>query len=142
MATEISKGKQSVKLYRSVNRGKAMYQLAFYTAGRSIQKNFRDKSKAKRAADQILRGLTLDTEAVDSLVTPNLESLIAARTILAPGYALHVVVEEHAQAVVKLGKISLRKVTTSPQIFSEMIMGSRPHNTPCVPSAKLTIPTL
>src|ERR1017187_3627166 len=109
MATEFSNGKQTVKLYHSVNRGKPMYQLAFYTAGRRIQKNFRDKSKAKRVADQILRGLTLDTEAVDSLVTPDLESLIAARTALAPGYALHVAVEEHAQAVVKLGKISLRE---------------------------------
>jgi hypothetical protein len=85
MATEISYGKQTVKLYKSVNRGKTMYQLAFYTAGRRVQKNFRDKSKAKRVADQILRGLTVDTEAVDSLVTPDLESLIAARKALAPG---------------------------------------------------------
>ena len=68
MATEISNGKQTVKLYRSVDRGKAMYQLAFYTAGRRIQKNFRDKSKAKRVANQILRGLTLDTQAVDDVV--------------------------------------------------------------------------
>jgi hypothetical protein len=109
MATEISNGKQTVKLYHSVNRGKAMYQLAFYTAGRRIQKNFRDKSEAKRVANQILRGLTLDTQAVDSLVTPDLESLVAARKVLAPNYALHVAVEEHAQAVVKLGKISLRE---------------------------------
>jgi len=86
MATEISNGKQTVKLYHSVNRGKAMYQLAFYTAGRRIQKNFRDKSKAKRVADQILRGLTVDTQEVDSLVTPDLESLVAARKVLAPGY--------------------------------------------------------
>jgi len=86
-----------------------MYQLAFYTAGRRIQKNFRDKSEAKRVANQILRGLTLDTQAVDSLVTPDLESLVAARKVLAPNYALHVAVEEHAQAVVKLGKISLRE---------------------------------
>ena len=109
MATEISNGRQTVKLYHSVNRGKPMYQLAFYTAGRRIQKNFRDKSEAKRVANQILRGLTLDTQAVDALVTPDLESLIAARKALAPSYALHVAVEEHAQAVVKLGKISLRE---------------------------------
>jgi hypothetical protein len=109
MATEFSNGKQTVKLYRSVNRGKAMYQLAFYTAGRRIQKNFKDKSEAKRVANQILRGLTVDTQEVDSLVTPDLESLIAARKALAPGYALHVAVEEHTQAVVKLGKTSLRE---------------------------------
>jgi hypothetical protein len=88
---------------------KAMYQLAFYTAGRRIQKNFRDKSEAKRVAGQILRGLTLDTREVDSLVTPDLESLVAARKVLVSGYALHVAVEEHAQAVTKLGKTSLRE---------------------------------
>ena len=48
MATEISNGKQTVKLYRSVNRGKAMYQLAYYAGGRRVQKNFSDKSEAKR----------------------------------------------------------------------------------------------
>jgi hypothetical protein len=109
MATEISDGKQTVKLYSSVNRGKAMYQLAYYQAGRRIQKNFRNKSKAKREASQILRGLTLDTQEVDSLVTPDLESLVAARKVLVSGYALHVAVEEHAQAVTKLGKIPLRE---------------------------------
>src|SRR5271156_4408815 len=109
MATDISNGHQTVKLYRSVNRGKAMYQVAFYAAGRRIQKNFRDKSKAKRAADQILRGLTLDSKSVDSLLTPDLESLVAARKVLAPNYALHIAVEEHAQAVSKLGKATLRE---------------------------------
>jgi len=109
MATDISNGNQTVKLYRSVNRGKTMYQVAFYAAGRRIQKNFRDKSKAKRTADQILRGLTLDAKTVDSLLTPDLESLVAARKALAPNYALHVAVEEHAQAVSKLGKATLRE---------------------------------
>ena len=108
MATEISNGSQTVKLYRSVNRGKAMYQLAFYTAGRRIQKNFKDKSEAKRVANQILGGLTHDAAAVDAMATPALESFVAAKKVLASGYALHVAVEEHAQAVVKLGKTSLR----------------------------------
>lgn len=67
-----------------------MYQIAFYTAGRRVQKNFRNKSKAKRVADQILRGLTVDTETVDSLVTPDLESLIAARKALSRLQFLHV----------------------------------------------------
>jgi integrase len=109
MATDISNGNQTVKLYRSVNRGKAMYQVAFYAAGRRIQKNFRNKSKARRTADQILHGLTLDSKSVDSLLTPDLESLVAARKVLAPNYALHVAVEEHAKAVSKLGKATLRE---------------------------------
>jgi integrase len=34
---------------------------------------------------------------------------VAARKVLAPSYALHVAVEEHAQAVAKLGKATLRE---------------------------------
>jgi integrase len=109
MATEISNGTQTVKLYRSVNRGKEMFQLAFYTAGRRVQKNFSDKAEAKRVAKQILGGLTIDSEAVEAMATPELESMLAARKVLAPNYALHVAVEEHAQAVAKLGKASLRE---------------------------------
>jgi integrase len=109
MATEISNGKQTVKLYRSVNRGKAMYQLAYYMGGGRVQRNFADKSEAKRVARQILGELTNDAAAVESMATPELESLVAARKVLAPSYALHVAVEEHAQAVTKLGKATLRE---------------------------------
>jgi integrase len=109
MATVITNGKQTVKLYQSVNRGRTMYQLAFYAAGRRVQKNFVDKSEAKRVANQILSGLTNDANAVEAMATPELESLVAARRVLAPAYALHVAVEEHAQAVAKLGKATLRE---------------------------------
>jgi integrase len=109
MATEISNGKQTVKLYQSVNRGKAMYQLAYYAGGRRVQKNFSDKAEAKRVARAVLGGLAEDAVAVDAMATPELESLVAARKVLASGYALHVAVEEHAQSVVKLGKTSLRE---------------------------------
>src|ERR1700760_4676598 len=90
MATVITNGKQTVKLYHSVNRGKAMYQLAFYTAGKRIQKNFSDKAEAKRMGKRILSGLTDDEETIDALARPELESLVAARRVLAGGYALHV----------------------------------------------------
>jgi integrase len=104
MATEISNGKQTVKLYHSVNRGKAMYQLAYYAGGRRVQKNFTDKAEARRVARSILGELSNDAEAVESMATPELESMVAARRVLAPGYALHVAVEEHAQALGKLGR--------------------------------------
>ena len=109
MATEISNGRQTIKLYSSVNRGKAMYQLASYAGGRRVQRNFADKAEAKRVARQILGGLTNDAEAVEALATPELESLVAAWRVLAPNYALHVAVEEHAQAVSRLGKATLRE---------------------------------
>ena len=66
-ATEISNGSQTVRLYNSVNRGKAIVQLAYYMGGRRIQKNFADKPKAKRVAKQILGGLTNDAEAVEAM---------------------------------------------------------------------------
>jgi hypothetical protein len=83
MATEISNGKQTVKLYSSVNRGKAMYQLAYYAGGRRVQKNFSDKAEAKRVARSILGELSNDAEAVESMATPELESMVAARRVLA-----------------------------------------------------------
>jgi len=58
MATEFSNGTQTVKLYQSVNRGKPLFQLAFYEGGRRVQKNFSDKVEAKRVAALILGGLT------------------------------------------------------------------------------------
>ncbi len=83
MATEISNGSQTVKLYQSVNRGKAMYQLAYYMGGRRVQKNFADKAEAKRVAKQILGGLTNDAEAVEALATPE-----PTFTSMKPGYSI------------------------------------------------------
>jgi integrase len=128
MATEISNGRQTVKLYSSVNRGKAMYQLAYYAGGRRVQKNFADKSEAKRVARAILGNLSNDAEAVEAMATPELESLVAAKRVLAPGYALHLAVEEHAQAVSRLGKAaSLREAV---EFFLR-------HNRPDVPRLTL-----
>jgi hypothetical protein len=81
MATEISNGRQTVKLYSSVNRGKAMYQLAYYAGGRRVQRNFADKSQAKRVAKQILGNLSNDADAIEAMATPELESLVAARRL-------------------------------------------------------------
>ena len=109
MATLITNGKQTIKLYQSSNRGKPLYQLAYYTGGRRVQRNFADKAEAKRTANQVLGGMAEDSELVDNLATPELESLVAAKRVLLSGYALHVAVEEHAQAVTRLGKVTLRE---------------------------------
>ncbi len=61
MAGVITNGTQTVKLHCSVNRGKAMYQLAYYMEGRRVQKNFAEKTEAQRVAKQILAGLTNET---------------------------------------------------------------------------------
>src|SRR5271170_5650900 len=109
MATLFTNGTETIKLYESINRGKPLYQLAYYTGGRRVQRNFSDKAKAKRTAKRVLGTLAEDSEAVDNLNTPELESLVAAKKVLASGYALHVAVEEHAQALTRLGKVTLRE---------------------------------
>ncbi len=96
-------------MYSSVNRGKAMFQLSYYEGGRRVQRNFCDKAEAKRVARSIVGDLTQDADAVDNLSTPELESYVAARKVLASNYALHVAVAEHAQAVGKLGNSSLQE---------------------------------
>jgi integrase len=109
MAMEISNGKQIIKLYRSVNRGRPMYQLSYYVGGRRVQKNFSDKQEAKRVATAILGTIAKDAVVLETLTGPELESFVAARRVLAPNYALHVAVEEHAQAIGELGKATLRE---------------------------------
>jgi integrase len=109
MATEISNGKQTVKLYQSVNRGRTLYQLSYYRGGRRVLRNFADKAQAKRVANNMLGGMAEDLALVDNLATPELESLVAAKKVLISGYALHVAVEEHAQTVKRLGKATLRE---------------------------------
>lgn len=109
MATVITNGQQTIKLYQSSNRGKPLYQLAYYLGGHRVLRNFADKAQAKRTANGLLGGMAEDSALVDSLATPELESLVAAKKVLAPGYALHIAVEEHAQAVARLGKVSLRE---------------------------------
>jgi integrase len=102
MAKEISNGIHTVKLYNYVDRGRRMHQLAYYEAGKRKLRNFSVKSEAETVGWQILGQLTNGTEAAQAFRTPELESL-------APGYALHVAVEEHTQAVARLGKATLRE---------------------------------
>jgi integrase len=109
MAKEISNGIHTVKLYNYVDRGRRMHQLAYYEAGKRKLRNFSIKSEAETVAWQILGQLTNGTEEARAFRTPELESLVAARRVLAPNYALHVAVEEHAQAVGRLGKATLRE---------------------------------
>ena len=101
-------GRQSNSITRSI-AARRCTSLHIMLVGRRVQKNFADKSEAKRVAKQILGELSNDADAVEAMATPELESLIAARRVLAPNYALHVAVEEHAQAIAKLGKATLRE---------------------------------
>jgi hypothetical protein len=109
MAKEISNGVHTVKLYQYVDRGRKMHQLAYYEAGKRKVRNFAVKSEAETVAWQILGQLTNGTDEARALRMPELESLIAARRVLAPNYPLHVAVEEHAAAVGRLGSATLRE---------------------------------
>jgi hypothetical protein len=67
LATEISNGRPTVKLYRLVNRGKAMDQLLIIWEV-SGQKNFADRSEVRGLAkEKFLVRLTNDAEAVEAI---------------------------------------------------------------------------
>jgi hypothetical protein len=70
MATLFTNGTETIKLYESINRGKPLYQLAYWAGGRRVQRNFSDEAKAKRTAKRVLGTLAEDSEAVDNLNTP------------------------------------------------------------------------
>ena len=66
MATVITNGRQTIKLYQSSNRGKPLYQLAYYLGGRRVLRNFVDKAQAKRTANNLLGGMAEDSALVDN----------------------------------------------------------------------------
>lgn len=84
------KSRMEGKRSNFITRLTAVRRCTYYAGGRRVQKNFSDKAEAKGVAKQILGELTNDSKAVEAMATPELESLIAARKVLASGYALHV----------------------------------------------------
>lgn len=103
---EISNGRESVKIYKGTNRGRAYFQISYYRAGRRERRTFSDKDKAKQEAKVILGQLASHGEAAaEAIRTTDIESLVAARAAL-DGFAvpLHLAVEGFAGAVRQLGK--------------------------------------
>ena len=102
---EISNGRDAVKIYRVINRGRSLYQLSYYRAGRRERRTFGDKAAAKREAKAILCQLASNaTEADEAISATDIESLVAARTALnGIGLPLHLAVEGFAGAFRLLG---------------------------------------
>ena len=74
MATEISNGRQSVKLI-TVERGKAMYQLAYYAGGKRGQKNL-PISRKHGSRNKSSENCQTTRKPSEAMATPELESLI------------------------------------------------------------------
>ncbi len=81
--------------------------LLFGRKARSAQLS--DKANGKRTTKRVLGTLVEDSKAVDNLNTPELEILVAAKKVLASGYALHVAVEDPTHALTWLGRVTLRE---------------------------------
>ena len=103
---EISNGRDAVKIYRVSNRGRSLFQVSYYRAGRRERRTFSDKAEAKREAKTILCQLASNaTEADEAICATDIESLVAARTALnGIGLPLHLAVEGFAGAVRLLGQ--------------------------------------
>jgi integrase len=105
---ELSNGRDTVKIYTSNARGKPLFQVAFYRAGRRERRSFANRGEAKREAKLILTQLgSTASEAGKAVTTPEVESLIAARKALGGiDCPLHIAVEGFAEAVKNLGNPS------------------------------------
>lgn len=80
---EFSNGRDTVKIYTTTVRGKPLYQLALYRAGRHERRTFADRAEARRVAKLILTQLASGAKETEAVVTtPEVESLIAARKAL------------------------------------------------------------
>ena len=103
---EISNGRDAVKIYRVSNRGRSLFQVSYYRAGRRERRTFSDKAEAKREAKTILCQLASNaTEADEAISATDIESLVAARSALnGIGLPLHLAVEGFAGAVRLLGQ--------------------------------------
>ena len=103
---EISNGRDAVKIYRVSNRGRSLFQVSYYRAGRRERRTFSDKAEAKREAKTILCQLASNATATeDAISATDIESLVAARTALnGIGLPLHLAVEGFAGAVRLMGR--------------------------------------
>ncbi|MEI7959149.1 MAG: tyrosine-type recombinase/integrase [Verrucomicrobiota bacterium] len=102
---ELSNGRDTVKIYTSSARGKTLFQVSFYRAGRRERRSFANRAKAKREAKLILTQLGSTTsDAEKAVTTPEVESLVAARKALEGiDCPLHIAVEGFAKATKALG---------------------------------------
>ena len=103
---EISNGRDAVKIYRVSNRGRSVFQLSFYRAGRRERRTFSDKAEAKREAKTILCQLASSATAMEEAISAtDIESLVAARSALnGIDLPLHLAVEGFAGAIRLLGQ--------------------------------------
>jgi integrase len=101
-------GRNEVKLYTTQGRRGASYQACYYAGGKRERKTFADLAEARRFARQKLNDLATTTHEAEAVSTPELESYLAAKRIIAPsGLPLHNVCETFMAARGLLGETPL-----------------------------------
>ena len=101
-------GCNEVKLYTTQGRRGASYQACYYAGGKRERKTFADLAEARRFARQKLNDLATTTDEAEAVSTPELESYLAAKRIIASsGLPLHSVCETFMAAREMLGNTPL-----------------------------------
>src|SRR5687767_11657482 len=75
----IINGSQEIKIYTVVNRGRQVFRISFYEAGKRVRKTCGDMPQARREAKAILGCLALTSREVDELSLADMESYAVAR---------------------------------------------------------------
>lgn len=105
---EVSKGFATVKIYTVKNRGKTMFTLSYFVAGRRRCKMFVDEAETRKEAASTAEKLNLGQQQALQLTGADRDSYVAARVKLAPlGVPRYDAVTDYAAAVGLLGDQSL-----------------------------------
>lgn len=101
-------GRNEVKLYTTQGRSGASYQVCYYAGGKRERKTFADLAEARRFSRQKLNDLATTSHEAEAVSTPELESYLAAKRIIASaGLPLHNVCETFMAAREMLGDTPL-----------------------------------
>jgi integrase len=104
----LTNGQHEIKIYTVQNRGRSVFQLSYYEAGKRERQTFAKVSDAKKEGKLVLSRLAMNRHDVAELSSADMESYVVARKHVEPtGLPLHVCAERYAQAHAKLAGRSL-----------------------------------
>ena len=95
----VKKGSARVKIYPVLNRGKQLFMVTWFVAGRRHRRNFADEAEARKEATLVATKLSAGEAQVLMLTSGDRESYLEAKRLLAPlGVPLHDAIKDYVAA--------------------------------------------
>ncbi len=95
----VKKGSALVKIYPTLNRGKQLFMVTWFVAGRRHRRNFAGEAEARKEANLVATKLSAGEAQVLMLTSSDRESYLEAKRLLAPlGVPLHDAIRDYVAA--------------------------------------------